>query len=95
MPKPTNVVGFNHSNWPRVIDSGNVHSVAIGDTGGVFVCGSAVLGRIAHLIEDSKMNTKRFQKVTHLTQKFTDVACGDYHTVCLSDDGLLWSWGGA
>ena len=27
--------------------------------------------------------------------EITDVACGDYHTICLTKDGELISWGGA
>ena len=27
--------------------------------------------------------------------KISQVACGDYHTACVSEEGILYAWGGA
>lgn len=35
----------------------------------------------------------KFQKIP-FNQKVNSVACGDYHTLCLLDDGKVFAWGG-
>lgn len=30
----------------------------------------------------------------NFTQKVNQVACGDYHTLCLMEDGQVYAWGG-
>ena len=38
---------------------------------------------------------KSFKPVTLLSHvKIIQVACGDYHTLCLMEDGQVYAWGG-
>ena len=40
---PEKVVGLRGQNWPSMVASGIAHSIAIGQTEGVFACGSTAL----------------------------------------------------
>ena len=94
--QPRQVVGLGRSNWPLQIASGNSHSVAIAEAGGILVCGRVVLAGVAHMLDNSKFHYKGFKHIDSLkSTKFTHVACGDYHTVCITQDGLMCTWGGA
>ncbi len=66
--KPTPVQGLKGRNWPAAIASGNTHSVAVAEAGGVFVCGSAVLGRVSQIIEQNLLNQKRFHQLGILSE---------------------------
>ena len=81
--------------WPSHIASGVCHSVALGEEGGVFVIGSAILSKITQNVIH-KLNQKRFTAVPGLNSKMMkEVECGDYHTSIITEEGILYTWGGA
>ncbi len=78
----------------RWISSGAQHSAVITEEGDLFVCGSYLHGKLG--IENlTKVNITSFQPVPSLQgMKVKQVECGDYHTLCLLDSGVVYTWGG-
>ena len=82
------------------IASGANHSVAVTEMGRVLVCGQTIFGASKTLQQTQSLGSisavKKFQAVDTISDfRIQQVACGDYHTVCLSVEGELVSWGGA
>ena len=97
---PEKVTGLRGHNWPGLISSGISHSVAIGLNGGVLSCGSTALAStVAETDEFSarnKLQDDKFCMILGLESvKIKQVACGDYHTACITEDGLMYTWGGS
>jgi alpha-tubulin suppressor-like RCC1 family protein len=62
--------------------------------GKVLVCGTDVLGLLGN---DSKKwkEQHRFQKLNSLDNDFViQVACAEFHSLCLTRDGHIFAWGG-
>lgn len=59
------------------------------------VSGSSLHGKLG--IENlQKTNINKFQVVPSLhKKKVRQVACGDYHTLCLLEDGTVYQFGGS
>ena len=76
------------------VSSGGQHSAAIDSQGHLFICGSYLHGKLG--IEDlTTVNLPAFTLVPSLKDKVVvQVACGDYHTLCLLEDGSVYTWGG-
>jgi hypothetical protein len=76
------------------ISSGAQHSGAVTEEGELLVCGSYLHGKLG--IEGlTKVNVPIFQPIPALRGlKIKQVECGDYHTLCLLDDGVVYAWGG-
>ena len=67
----------------------------LGKAGGVFVIGSAILSKISHNVIH-KLNQKKFAEIPGLNDKvMKEVECGDYYTTIITEDGTLYTWGGA
>lgn len=63
-------------------------------TGEVYVSGSSLHGKLG--ISDLKVTTlSKFQRIPTIQENIIQVACGDYHTLALSKDGVVFSWGGS
>lgn len=79
----------------RFLSSGRQHSAFISNDGTLYVCGSALHGKLG--IEELTMTSiLKLQPINFLKgQKILDVACGDYHTLCLLDNGDVYAWGGS
>lgn len=77
-----------------MVTSGGQHSSAIDNTGKLYICGSYLHGKLG--IEDlSTISVMTFTPVPSLRDKVAkQVACGDYHTLCLLEDGSVYTWGG-
>ncbi|CAG9327791.1 unnamed protein product [Blepharisma stoltei] len=90
---PTPCKGIKNKNLIMVI-SGGQHSAAIDSTGKLYTCGSYLHGKLG--IEDlTTVSVLSFTPVTALKDKVVrQVACGDYHTLCLLEDGSVYTWGG-
>jgi len=58
----------------------------------VYVCGSHLHGKLG-MPSSGILNLTKFNYIP-LPVRAKQVACGDYHTLCLSDDGQVWAWGG-
>ena len=72
------------------ISSSNHHTALITAEGQLMVSGSSLHGKLG--IEGlNKNNINKFQIVPALTRrKAKQVACGDYHTICLIEDGTVY-----
>ena len=97
---PEKVNGLRGNNWPVLIASGISHSIAIGLRGGVLSCGSTALASSMTEQEDllsrNKLQDDKFCLVSGLEHvRIRQVACGDYHTACINDEGQLFTWGGS
>ena len=76
------------------VSSGGQHSSSIDNQGHLYICGSYLHGKLG--IEDlTTISLQAFTLVPSLKDKVViQVACGDYHTLCLVDDGSVYTWGG-
>ena len=76
------------------ISSGANHSAAITSDGELIVCGSYLHDKLG--IEDLRAtNVLKFIPSTFMKGLIVKkVAWGDYHTLCLLEDGSVHSWGG-
>ena len=92
---PLKVPCLSGKQWPSRISSGVSHTVVLGKSGGVFVIGSAILAKISHNVVH-KLNQKKFAEIPGLNDKvLKEVECGDYYTTIITEDGILYTWGGA
>jgi alpha-tubulin suppressor-like RCC1 family protein len=90
---PIPVKGVKNKNIIHV-SSGGQHSAAIDNQGRLYICGSYLHGKLG--IEDlTTVSVQAFTLVPSLKDKVViQVACGDYHTLCLLEDGSVYTWGG-
>lgn len=92
LPKP--VKGLKGLSPINFLSSGRQHTAFISYDGVLSVCGSALHGKLG--LEDLSMTCiTKLQPLTFLkNQQVVDVACGDYHTLCLLQTGEVYAWGG-
>ncbi|CAD8194421.1 unnamed protein product [Paramecium pentaurelia] len=78
----------------QLISSGSNHSGIVTLDGQLFICGSALHGKLG--FEDANQPSyPKFLLVQAMKGLFvTQVATGDYHTLCLLDNGQVYAWGG-
>lgn len=90
---PIPVKGVKNKNIVHV-SSGGQHSAAIDSQGHLYICGSYLHGKLG--IEDlTTVSLPAFTLIPSLKEKVVvQVACGDYHTLCLLEDGSVYTWGG-
>ena len=60
--------------------------------GDVFVCGSHLHGKLG-IASNGIIHLTKFTQI-NLPVRAKAVACGDYHTMCLSEEGHVYAWGG-
>ena len=95
IPLPQRVPCLSGKQWPSRISSGVSHTVVLGKAGGVFVIGSAILSKISQKVVH-KLNQKKFAEIPGLNDKLMkEVECGDYYTTIITEEGTLYTWGGA
>ena len=75
------------------VQTGNYHSLALTDSGDIYSWGSNYYGQLGLGTSGSGTNKDTPQKVTVNGVKFTDIAVGLYHSLALTDTGVLYSWG--
>ena len=76
------------------VSSGGSHSAVVDGEGRLFVCGSALHGKLG-LEKLNKVSISSFALFPQSNKKaVVQVECGDYHTICLLEDGKVCSWGG-
>lgn len=91
IPRGVRSLRGKHVAW---VSSGAQHSAAVTTSGELLVCGSYLHGKLG-LENLTKVNVTTFQPVTALRgHKVKQVACGDYHTLCLLESGAVYTWGG-
>jgi alpha-tubulin suppressor-like RCC1 family protein len=72
------------------ISCGKNHAVLVDSNGGVWVTGLNSNGQLG--LGDTT-NRTAYEQVNLGSNRFSNVACGDYHTVLLSKTGKLWTAG--
>jgi alpha-tubulin suppressor-like RCC1 family protein len=77
------------------LSSGAKHTGAVTEDGKLMMCGSNLHDKLG--LENITTGSKKtFKLVTLLNHvKVKQVACGDYHTLSLTDDGNVYVWGGS
>jgi len=78
----------------KVISSGGKHTAVLLENGSIYLCGADVFNLLG--TESRKWKEQhKFQKLTLLENEvIVQVACAEFHTICLNDRGEVFSWGG-
>lgn len=87
---PRNVAGIKGAASAKWISSSNHHTALVTTEGALLVSGSSLHGKLG-LDGINKTNINKFQQVQALAKKrVKQVACGDYNTICLTEDGTVY-----
>jgi alpha-tubulin suppressor-like RCC1 family protein len=82
----------------KQIVSARSHTALLTTEGKIYVCGSLLFGRLGIPTKTAKVNNYReFRPLNDrnlVNQRIVKLACGDFHTLALTDNGLIYSWGG-
>jgi alpha-tubulin suppressor-like RCC1 family protein len=76
----------------RQVTCGGLHTALVTEHGAVYTWGDGRKGQLGHPNEPSLKQVPRVVEAlssVHVVQ----VACGASHTVCLTDSGVMYSWG--
>lgn len=97
--------GFKHIDTPSGIDitkkhtivqmsCGSNHTAFVTDEGLLFIFGSTLHGKLG--IEGIQYTNVSYPMLFPQSKEtpVQQVACGDYHTLCLYENGEVWGWGG-
>ena len=89
------VANLKTSAVAKWISSGSHHSGIVTKAGELYVSGSQLHGKLGIQTQNG-MHVTRFNLVQGALSglKIKQVACGDYHTLCLTNDGQVFAWGG-
>jgi len=74
------------------IDASYYHTVAVTETGRLWSWGSGGYGKLGHGDQRDQFRPKLIESVTHT--EFSKVATGGYHTIALTADGSVYTFGG-
>ncbi|KAL8440341.1 hypothetical protein Efla_000229 [Eimeria flavescens] len=79
----------------RVVDVvvGDSHALFLADSGDLFAFGRGVYGQLG--LGEVQLLADQPQKVKNITQHVVQIAAGDFHSLALTDEGTVYSWGGA
>lgn len=79
----------------KFISSGGKHSAILLENGSLYLCGTDVLNLLG--TDNIKWKEQhKFLKMTLLeNENFTQIACAEFHTLCLNEKGEVFTWGGA
>jgi len=90
-PQPRLLVELG-SNVIVKLSLGYYHAAAVSDKGTVFTWGRGINGQLGH---GSILNEDSVRPVSALTHcVIVDIACGESHTLALSDKHEVYTWGG-
>ena len=90
VPKSVKKVSEIEVSW---VSSSGHHSGMVSSGGEVYLCGSGLHGKLG--VETMNPNVLRLTRLQLERETVVrGVACGDYHTLCLLEDGSVLSWGG-
>jgi len=71
---------------------GYYHAAAINDKGTVFTWGRGINGQLGH---GSILNEDSVRPVSEISNHLMiDIACGESHSMSLSNNGEVYTWGG-
>mmetsp|Transcript_13024 Transcript_13024/g.34753 ORF Transcript_13024/g.34753 Transcript_13024/m.34753 type:complete len:640 (-) Transcript_13024:53-1972(-) len=103
-PRPTLLDGITGEKVVQV-SCGSAHNLAVTAEGGVWVWGGAKYGRLGVSLkqlacmptdQDGDPYQPRPVKLdTFPCSRIVQVACGEWHSLCLSDDGSIYAFGSA
>jgi X-linked retinitis pigmentosa GTPase regulator len=71
--------------------AGSRHSAFVSEIGTLYTCGSGDAGQLGTGKRDSKFVP---EQVTLISERVTDVACGIFHTLILTENGRVYATGG-
>ncbi|KAK2661260.1 hypothetical protein Ddye_007793 [Dipteronia dyeriana] len=80
------------------IAAGEAHTLALSGDGSVYSWGRGMFGRLGTGSESDELFPVRVKldnsgKSEDEKLKFVGIAAGAYHSLALTDDGSVWSWG--
>lgn len=79
------------------VSNGQQHLAVLTDKGYVYTCGNAHYGKLGHgkdFIEEHKnLNYLKQISPEHFDSPVTDLDCGDFCTIAITQSGRLYSWG--
>ncbi|KAG0467654.1 hypothetical protein HPP92_019234 [Vanilla planifolia] len=78
--------------YVKAIACGGRHSAVVTDSGAVLTFGWGLYGQCGHGITDDELSPKCVSSLLGL--KMQGVAAGLWHTLCVSDDGDVYAFGG-
>eukprot|EP00462_Mataza_sp_D1_P026528 CAMPEP_0175126488 /NCGR_PEP_ID=MMETSP0087-20121206/3883_1 /TAXON_ID=136419 /ORGANISM="Unknown Unknown, Strain D1" /LENGTH=479 /DNA_ID=CAMNT_0016408409 /DNA_START=166 /DNA_END=1602 /DNA_ORIENTATION=+ len=79
----------------RQVHCGGLHTAAVTESGDVYTWGDGSRGQLGQNAEPTAKQTPRSVGGALDAAFIVEVACGGAHTVCLADNGRIWSWGWA
>ena len=74
----------------KLIEAGGYHNIVVDEDGDVWGFGLNSNGQLGILSEESKIITN---PILLSLNNIVEIACGDYHTVCLESNGNVYSFG--
>ena len=79
----------------RAVDvaTGKNHSVIVTDEGNVHTFGCGKFGQLGHGSVDSEATPRVIEDFINRDIRIVSAACGDNHTICLTDSGLVYGFG--
>jgi alpha-tubulin suppressor-like RCC1 family protein len=67
------------------------HTCVLGAQGELFTFGNGKHGQLGHGERRAEASPRRVQALRHA--RVLGIACGDFHTLALADDGHVYTWG--
>ena len=74
------------------VSAGGAHSLAVTADGAVWSWGGGSYGRLGHGDEQIQLLPKKVEAFAD--QRVVAVSAGEYHSLALTADSAVWSWGG-
>lgn len=80
---------------PLEISPGGKHTLLLSRQYELFSCGIAEFGVLGNYSENNMKSYPKFAPVQSLEgETITAISCAEFHSLCLTKDGLVCSWGG-
>ena len=74
------------------VSAGGLHSLTLTADGSVWSWGNGNYGRLGHGDEQRQWQPKKVEALAG--QRVVTVSAGQYHSLAITADGAVWSWGG-
>ena len=91
-PRLLESLSREHLKNPKQIACGGFHTAVVTDDGCVYTFGGGEHGQLGHGDKINKLKPTLVQALTD-TCRITQITCGWSHSVALSEDGQVWTWG--
>lgn len=76
---------------PKFIAAGENHGAAISEKNQLYTWGNGGFGRLGHGNDESQKQPKIVENLQ--TETIVYVSCGAFHTLCVDDKGIIYSFG--